>query len=590
MPTQYHYLKQLTYCMIFLLIYLRGYSQTSLDVAKIDSLTTAIEKASNNTEKADLYNLLSGEYYSVYDIETFDKYVKLQNEYANKSGSRKQILTAKYDQAIVSFETNDINQAMHILQDIEEESRSIQPPLFYARLLHMKATILGIKGEFLPALETELECLEIREKNGAGDMEIAQVLLNIGNVHGSLEQFDKSNEYYIKARASFSSANSDKMVNRLNSLIALNEQSLGNLEVANGILKKCLLSSQERNNPIEIAKILSFLGGVTQELKDYPKAITYYNEALELIDPRHIDIVSDLNQRLAHVNLDLKKYQTTLFHLSKSKPLNVKMEDAEAKRRDHEFSSSAYAGLGDFKNAYLSFSKYSALNDSLTSIYQAEKINELEVKYQTEKKEQEIKLLEEKAKRSSLEKKGMILGIIGLLGLFGTLIYAMRQRMTKNRLAKAKVDQELVFNKKELDLKKQELTAYALQLAHKNEVLEGIKSNVTNIKVKNESNRDLQKIVNAIDINQNDDETWDGFRSRFLAVHKDFEVDVKNKYPKVTVNELRLMALLKMQLTSKEIANILNISGEGIKKARYRLRKKLRLESGDSLEEVILAI
>lgn len=44
------------------------------------------------------------------------------------------------------------------------------------------------------------------------------------------------------------------------------------------------------------------------------------------------------------------------------------------------------------------------------------------------------------------------------------------------------------------------------------------------------------------------------------------------------------------QLTSKEIANILNISGEGIKKARYRLRKKLGLESSDSLEELILGI
>lgn len=113
---------------------------------------------------------------------------------------------------------------------------------------------------------------------------------------------------------------------------------------------------------------------------------------------------------------------------------------------------------------------------------------------------------------------------------------------------------------------------------------------MNDIKVGNESNRDLQKIVNTIDINQNDDESWEGFRARFLAVHKDFEVDVKTKYPAVTINELRLMALLKMQLTSKEIANILNISSEGIKKARYRLRKKLGLESKDSLEELVLAI
>jgi DNA-binding CsgD family transcriptional regulator len=50
------------------------------------------------------------------------------------------------------------------------------------------------------------------------------------------------------------------------------------------------------------------------------------------------------------------------------------------------------------------------------------------------------------------------------------------------------------------------------------------------------------------------------------------------------------MALLKMNLSNKEIANILNISGAGIKKARYRLRKKLGLETTDSLEELVITL
>ena len=50
------------------------------------------------------------------------------------------------------------------------------------------------------------------------------------------------------------------------------------------------------------------------------------------------------------------------------------------------------------------------------------------------------------------------------------------------------------------------------------------------------------------------------------------------------------MALLKMNLTSKEIANILNISNDGIKKARYRLRKKLNLSTEESLQEIVIAL
>ena len=58
-------------------------------------------------------------------------------------------------------------------------------------------------------------------------------------------------------------------------------------------------------------------------------------------------------------------------------------------------------------------------------------------------------------------------------------------------------------------------------------------------------------------------------------VHKNFESDVKSRYPEVTSNDLRLMSLMRMNLSSKEIASLLNVSQEGVKKARYRLRKKM---------------
>jgi DNA-binding CsgD family transcriptional regulator len=65
---------------------------------------------------------------------------------------------------------------------------------------------------------------------------------------------------------------------------------------------------------------------------------------------------------------------------------------------------------------------------------------------------------------------------------------------------------------------------------------------------------------------------------------------VKDRYPEITSNELRLMALLKMNLSSKEIANILNITPEGIKKARYRLRKKMNISSDESLQGQIISL
>ena len=170
--------------------------------------------------------------------------------------------------------------------------------------------------------------------------------------------------------------------------------------------------------------------------------------------------------------------------------------------------------------------------------------------------------------------------------ILGSALYALRQRLLKNQLAKEKAIQSLAFSEKKLTFKKQELTAFALQLAHKNNVLEDLQIRVENLD--SEKSREVQRIVNAIELNKNDDESWEEFRRRFATVHPDFENHIQRQFPNITANEMRLMSLMKMNLGNKEIANILNISGNGIKKARYRLRKKLNLQTEDSLEATII--
>ena len=98
------------------------------------------------------------------------------------------------------------------------------------------------------------------------------------------------------------------------------------------------------------------------------------------------------------------------------------------------------------------------------------------------------------------------------------------------------------------------------------------------------------KMANTIKFNLQDEKSWANFSRFFDEVHQGFNEAVKKNYPDVSPNELRLMALLKMNLTSKEIASILNISHDGIKKARYRLRKKLNISSDESLSDLIISI
>lgn len=412
---------------------------------------------------------------------------------------------------------------------------------------------------------------------------------SMGAIQGELKNFELSNAYFDKTyNLALAINNKDEMAwSRM--MKGTNLMDMGEVENAKQLFKESLEFYKSVNQEFEIARALANYGHALQQQDSLLAAKEIYTEGKLVSDNMGFaDISIEFLERLADINMEIGAHKAAIPLLKKALPMNIEMGSIINQARDHNLLAFCYQEVGNFNLAYENLRSYIVLNDSILSTEKVNAINELETKYQTEKKEQEIKLLEERNKRNALEKKGMIGGIIGLLGLSSALLYAMRQRLIKNRIAKEKVDQELEFNQKELELRKQELTAYALQIAQKNELLEGIKTDVNQITKSSSEGRDLQKIVNTISINQADDDSWEGFRKRFLAVHKNFEKDVKIKYPNVTVNELRIMALLKMQLSSKEIANILNISGEGIKKARYRLRKKLGMVSGESLELLVL--
>ena len=83
---------------------------------------------------------------------------------------------------------------------------------------------------------------------------------------------------------------------------------------------------------------------------------------------------------------------------------------------------------------------------------------------------------------------------------------------------------------------------------------------------------------------------WEFFKEAFNNADKDFLKKIKELHPKLTPNDLKLCAYLRLNLSSKEIAPLLNISVRSVEIKRYRLRKKMELEHEDSLVEYILAV
>lgn len=98
-----------------------------------------------------------------------------------------------------------------------------------------------------------------------------------------------------------------------------------------------------------------------------------------------------------------------------------------------------------------------------------------------------------------------------------------------------------------------------------------------------------RKIARLIQQDAVGDEEWDHFIQEFSVLHKDFIDRLSFQFGNFSKNELRLVSFMKMNLSTKEIANTLRVSPDGVKKARYRLRKKMGLASDIDLQDYLLS-
>ncbi len=196
-----------------------------------------------------------------------------------------------------------------------------------------------------------------------------------------------------------------------------------------------------------------------------------------------------------------------------------------------------------------------------------------------------------------------VLGFTGYLGIEKK--YQERARKLKNasrRVIQAK-DSELKNSqeeiqilrneklKQEIQLKDKELAAATMHLITKNGFIDHVKGNLTGIikKSKNqEVKNEIQKVIKNIEKNIAEDEDWEQFEIHFDQVHGDFMSRFKKSYASLSPQEIKLSAYLRMNLSTKEIAYLMNISVRGVEIARYRLRKKLNLNREDNLQEFIL--
>ncbi|MEN8789471.1 MAG: LuxR C-terminal-related transcriptional regulator, partial [Flavobacteriaceae bacterium] len=134
--------------------------------------------------------------------------------------------------------------------------------------------------------------------------------------------------------------------------------------------------------------------------------------------------------------------------------------------------------------------------------------------------------------------------------------------------------------------KSNELAASTMSIIKKNELLSKVKQQLTSA----EQTNSTKEIIRIIDRNLDQNDDWELFKEAFNNTDREFLKKLEKLHPNLSPNDIRLCAYLRLNLVSKEIAQLLNISPRSVEIKRYRLRKKLNLEHEENLVNYILKL
>lgn len=540
-------------------------------------------------------NQISSYFFNRDELDSAYYYTKATLDMVTRSRNMGGILTANTRFANLYDRQNDFDAAREYLAKNMEIYRN-KDTISYAREVDFKfigSTFFMLseidmkQGRYNLALKNGLQALKEYRERAKNPLFVADAQTLLGQIEMKLENYENSIGHFEKAYKVYKEFEDLLWQSDVLRFIGENLMYLNKDDEAIEYLQKSIEMSSENNFQLKEASGYNLLGNAYINLKEFPKAINSLNMSLKVYSK--MDNPTEINKTYASLGLlynKMNRPNLAVPYLQKAITISDSIRSIPVKADSYLKRSESYRQLKNYKQALKDYTIYDRLSDSIFNNRKSQQIEEMRAIFDIETKEQQIALqekeitvLEQEASISNLQK--LLLGIGLLLSLIS--FYAIRQKMKRTKIEKEKVDAALAFKKKEL-------TTHALNLARKNETLENLKSQAQELKEKENMGAGYNQLIRSINFDLQDDNNWQNFSRYFEEVHKDFNSNVKTKYPQVTSNELRLLALLKMNLSSKEIANILNISSEGIKKARYRLRKKLGLTTEDSMQDLVLKL
>ncbi|AUC86290.1 hypothetical protein CW731_13830 [Polaribacter sp. ALD11] len=454
------------------------------------------------------------------------------------------------------------------------------------------------------ALKLGLQSLEVRKEIG-DDYDLAFTYRTLGWLYYDIGYYNKALEYHVKTLKIHEKIKDIQRIAYSYNSIGLIHDKKEDYYLALSFFKKSLLLKKELNNKGRIAETMKNIGVCYSKINELELSREFLESSLKIseeINDNQIKV--EVLNELAKVYLKLGDFNKCAQFLTKSRL--IIMEFVENKEwiidNDKEWSN-YYLAIGDYKKALRSYKKYEMGKAEIFSNNKSEKLTEMRILYEAERSESEIKLLQQQRNLEAQKKKYLLYGFVLLMVIGVLIVLSLRNNIKKkkaiytqsSKLSKEKLKTQSLLRENlehKLDFRMKELTNLALFISQRSSIYKDLTTSFKSLNFTSvdQLKKDINSLIKEYTFKFDFNEDIQKFHTNVETLQSDFLFKIKEKYPKLTEKEIQLSVQVKLKLSSKEIANLNNISLNSVEIGRHRLRKKLNLEKKENLLEFLQKI
>jgi DNA-binding CsgD family transcriptional regulator/Tfp pilus assembly protein PilF len=368
--------------------------------------------------------------------------------------------------------------------------------------------------------------------------------------------------------------------------IALAYQKLNQYDSAFHYYKLALALAQEAGNEFWVGLVSGNMGNLLFLMGRDDEAQPLLEEDYQAsIATRHFGSAANAASALAQIELKRGNIDKAEDYVRFSR-MHIDTGNLEGKVNYHSNMFAVSKLRQNFKEAALHADSMTSYKTRLAQARDIRILAQADLKLRTERHSAEVKFLED-AKSRQILFRNALLTILFLIAVIGLLWIKRIQDKRKREREISGMREQAAAQK--LSHAQKELNTYTRALLEKNELIQSFKEEISLLQEDESKRMDertvrVQQLLHTSILTEDD---WKHFRQLFDEVHPGFFIRLKEKLSDLTPAETRLLALTKLQIPSRDMADMLGISSDSVKKSRHRLRKKINLPEDGSLEELV---